>query len=400
MPETIATTSHGLAKVTVLDQSQESHIDQLHRAALGPVNADYYLPILARFETYDRASPSWNWAASLCTLNWLVFRGLWRPALAYLSALAAAALGLMALTHFTTGMAESIRWGLWAALATLALLVPGFFANTWLFNNHRQRLAMALTATPTLRDACLQLSRQASSRQRLMGLALANGLLAMMLAVAWWLPTNSASPDTSRADHPRSVVGATAPLPSASSAPAAAPAIASAPVMPASDVPAASAPESSVAAHQSGDAGAPSDIAKPTTPFRLSQEAARHAAITARSRKAHQTPVAATPAPAASAGAATEPAALVKDKPARTATPDASDATYLINVGLFAQSDNAQRTFTRLTQAGLPATTQQLQRSAGTLTRVRVGPFASRAQADAAALQIRALQLDAVVIRQ
>ncbi|MEP6972345.1 MAG: SPOR domain-containing protein, partial [Betaproteobacteria bacterium] len=105
-------------------------------------------------------------------------------------------------------------------------------------------------------------------------------------------------------------------------------------------------------------------------------------------------------APAASAGAATEPAAPVKDKPARTATPDASDATYLINVGLFAQSDNAQRAFTRLTQAGLPATTQQLQRSAGTLTRVRVGPFASRAQADAAALQIRALQLDAVVIRQ
>ncbi len=75
------------------------------------------------------------------------------------------------------------------------------------------------------------------------------------------------------------------------------------------------------------------------------------------------------------------------------------DGNYLINVGLFAQGDNARRAFERLRAAGLPATTQELQRGNNSLTRVRVGPFASRGQADAAAEQIRALQLDAVVIR-
>lgn len=94
------------------------------------------------------------------------------------------------------------------------------------------------------------------------------------------------------------------------------------------------------------------------------------------------------------------PAAPGQDNPAPSSRRSASDGPYLINVGLFAQHDNAQRAFARLKEAGLPATTQDLQRSAGTLTRVRVGPFASRAQADAAALQIRALPLDAVVIRQ
>ena len=68
-------------------------------------------------------------------------------------------------------------------------------------------------------------------------------------------------------------------------------------------------------------------------------------------------------------------------------------------IALFAQRDNAQRAFDRLQAAGLPATTQELSRNGGRLTRVRVGPFASREQADAAARQIRALQLDAVVVR-
>ena len=186
MLETIDSPSQALAVVTVRDPSQESHIDLLHRAAIGPVNADYYLPILARFETYDRGSPSWNWAASLCTLNWMAFRGLWRPALAYVGAVLAAVLALMALTHFTVGMAESIQWGLWAALVTLALLVPGVFGNTWLFKHQRRRLNAALAATPTLRDACLHLSRQASSRQRLMALLAANAILAAIVVTVWF----------------------------------------------------------------------------------------------------------------------------------------------------------------------------------------------------------------------
>lgn len=68
-----------------------------------------------------------------------------------------------------------------------------------------------------------------------------------------------------------------------------------------------------------------------------------------------------------------------------------------INVGLFADKDNAKRAQARLQQAGLPVTVQPVKRSDGRhLQRVRVGPFASAAQANAAVAKVRALGLDAV----
>ena len=87
-------------------------------------------------------------------------------------------------------------------------------------------------------------------------------------------------------------------------------------------------------------------------------------------------------------------------QPAAAATEAAASGRFQINVGLFAEQANAQRAFTRLREAGLPATTQELTRNGRTLTRVRVGPFASRDVADTTAQKVRALQLDAVVIRQ
>ena len=138
-----------------------------------------------------------------------------------------------------------------------------------------------------------------------------------------------------------------------------------------------------------------------TSPARIQAAAdagIRQAAIAARSRKAHQERT--EPVAAATATAGQDVAPPLAPAPAQKA----ADATapvgrYLINVGLFAQQDNARRAFDRLRADGLPATTQNLQRGNNTLTRVRVGPFATRTQADAAAQRIRALQLDAVVIQ-
>ena len=53
----------------------------------------------------------------------------------------------------------------------------------------------------------------------------------------------------------------------------------------------------------------------------------------------------------------------------------------------------------QLMDAGLPALTQELESTKGTRTRVRVGPFETRAEADAAAEKIRALKLDAAVFK-
>jgi len=60
---------------------------------------------------------------------------------------------------------------------------------------------------------------------------------------------------------------------------------------------------------------------------------------------------------------------------------------------------NASNTLTKLEAAGLPATSQVLTTSQGPRTRVRVGPFAKRAQAEAAVKKIKALKLDAALAK-
>lgn len=85
--------------------------------------------------------------------------------------------------------------------------------------------------------------------------------------------------------------------------------------------------------------------------------------------------------------------------PAKPAGPMKMEKGFYINVGLFAVSSNASNAFQKLEKAGLPAYTELLETNVGKLTRVRVGGFATKAKADAAAKQIRGLQLEAIVFR-
>ena len=73
---------------------------------------------------------------------------------------------------------------------------------------------------------------------------------------------------------------------------------------------------------------------------------------------------------------------------------------FLINVGLFADDNNARNALVKLQDAGLPALSQEIKSSKGKRTRVRVGPFETQPEADQAAERIRALQLEAVVFKQ
>lgn len=72
---------------------------------------------------------------------------------------------------------------------------------------------------------------------------------------------------------------------------------------------------------------------------------------------------------------------------------------YYINVGLFAVPGNGRNAYQKLDAAGLPVFLDGIQSKKGPLTRVRVGPFTTRAQADAAAQKILSLQLAAIVFR-
>lgn len=72
---------------------------------------------------------------------------------------------------------------------------------------------------------------------------------------------------------------------------------------------------------------------------------------------------------------------------------------FYINVGLFSVPDNANTAYRKLEKAGLPVFSDVITKAKGPQTRVRVGPYPTRAKANAATKKIKALKLDAVVFK-
>ncbi len=94
--------------------------------------------------------------------------------------------------------------------------------------------------------------------------------------------------------------------------------------------------------------------------------------------------------PVATAGAHAAPAAA--------ASKADEDGRFIVQVGAFADADKAREARTKLERAGLKTYTQVVDTKEGKRTRVRAGPFASRAEADKAAGRIKALGLSASVL--
>ena len=70
----------------------------------------------------------------------------------------------------------------------------------------------------------------------------------------------------------------------------------------------------------------------------------------------------------------------------------------VVQVGAFADADKAQEVRLKLEKAGLKTYTQVADTKDGKRTRVRVGPFASKAEAEKAAGKIKALDLPASIL--
>lgn len=326
----------------------ESATTALYRAALGPVHAERYLPVFARFDEAGRAGPGWNWAAALLTLNWLVFRQLWGVALVYVAAVEGLALLVLGLGREWLARPSLAEWGFLGAILVLSCLIPGVYGNAWLHADVRRRMTRAVREAKTVREACAALAQRASTRRRLVGLAVINVVLAAAAVGAYW--------GLSRwmADQPTPPVAVEPEV--------MAPAV---PVQTAAEEPAAPVPTPAAPPAEPQAEPPPVPSAEPVSPEPASTG---------------------VPAPL----------------PAPTAPPAASAALqgFAINVGLFADAANADRVHTRLLDAGLPAYIQVVDFPNGQRTRVRVGPFASRPLADEAAARIRALGLEAQVFRQ
>lgn len=339
--------------------TSETATTALYRAALGPVNTDHYLKVFAGFDEAGRSGPGWNWAAAFLTLNWLVFRQLWVVALGYVAAVEGLVLLVLGLGREWLARPSLAEWGFLGAILLLSCLIPGVYGNAWLHADTRRRMTRAVRDAKTVREACADLAKRASTRKRLLTLMVINAVLVVAAVAAYWglsrwvndrplLPTEVLP----------AVVAPVEPTPVEAAPPATGQPVEPSPVPP--SPPTEPVPEPP-----------PVQPAEPVAP--------------------EPTPPAA-PAPVA----APAPAQTLAAPPAR---PDPVQS-FAINVGLFADAGNADRVLTRLIDAGLPAYIQVVDSPNGQRTRVRVGPFASRALADDASTRIKALGLDAVVFRQ
>ena len=440
MPAPLVTTPT-VAHMT-LESPSDKAITSLYRAALGPVNTERYMPVFARLDAVGRTLTSWHWSACFFTLGWMVFRRLWGAALVYVAAAEGVALLVFGVGRPLLQWPQAVEWGVVGAFAVVGSVIPGLYAHAILHADIRKRVTSALAASANIPQACDLLAAQAVSRKRLHGvigghaLIVAAALLAYVLfpqglfdapaaqpaaaaqepasrAASWNLPeptlatasrpgvtaSAAASPASAQAPRPEPDAGiaalaASAPLPAtAPSSSASAPAAPPAPTEPASQAIATNAqsPDTPPQRQTSGSEQRESQSA----PARQQGQRAAPAKASAPAPAASKTASATKSAEPARA----QPTAAVK-APAEDLATVGSAPGFYINVGLFAEESNARKAQSRLLNEGLPAFRQTLDGAKGTRVRVRVGPYASRSQAEAAAATVKTLGLEAVVFRK
>jgi len=84
---------------------------------------------------------------------------------------------------------------------------------------------------------------------------------------------------------------------------------------------------------------------------------------------------------------------------AASPAPAATEFRFALQVGAFANEENARKAQAKLQAAGFKAYLEDLETSQGKRIRVRVGPFATRAEAEKAAPQVKALDLPALLVK-
>ena len=106
------------------------------------------------------------------------------------------------------------------------------------------------------------------------------------------------------------------------------------------------------------------------------------------------------PAPSGSASDAAKAQALLEGKPPSAAADVAvlAEGRFVVQVGAFADAAKAKEARAKLERAGLKTYTQVVETKDGQRTRVRVGPFSDKTQAEGSAAKIKALDLPASIL--
>lgn len=153
---------------------------------------------------------------------------------------------------------------------------------------------------------------------------------------------------------------------------------------------------------ETGTAPAPVPVEPPPAPKASAPAAAAPEPVEAM-KKASAPTSAVTPSPAAAAGVdAARAKALLEGKPASSkevAKEVAKEgARFVVQVGAFAEAAAAQDTRARLEKLGLKTFTQVTETATGNRTRVRLGPFATREEAERVLAKTKAAGVSGVVL--
>jgi cell division septation protein DedD len=381
-------------------------LDTLYTAALGPTGSAHYQPLFTHFGTLGRTRTAWNSAAALFTVAWLVYRKLWSVALAYVMLMEGIAIAWFIGIRPSLPLPLPVEAGLALAWLTVSMAMPGLWGDALVYNDVHKRTMRALEAAPTLAQARSELVREAPTRRRLYTLAALQALVivATLAALLWpsvFTPPAGASTKPAAALSPAPLPTADEVLASMALAPGASSGEAQAPSPTDVTTPSVHNSAQPLESAAAPATPAPEDNASPSAP---SPPAGETSAALASS----VSPVAVVPPP--EPGTATDAGQRSATKPTPRSTPVPAAAgdqvrqtleskRYYVNVGVFADEANAQKVQRQLQRSKLPLVVHTVGTNKGDRIRVRAGPFSSAAKAKAAASQVKALGLEAMVFQ-
>lgn len=389
----------------------------LYRLSVGPVNAAYYQRHFHRFETLGKAVPTWNHGAAFCTLAWLLLRKLWRPAALYLCLLAALLLVWWGGVHGRLPL--PLELALCLLVGMLLCVVPGILGNALYYQHVRQHTLQTLTRANSLSQARAQLAQQAVTKERLHTIA---AIQALLLAVLVGLvlhqadrggrgdaPTPSGPPDLiipqvpSPAPAQPAVFTPTPPADTPAEASPAAPELSIVTLAQAVPATPEAAPPSARVADPAPapvtpptSAAVPSPAAPPAAPPQKAVTAALPAAKVPAPARSEKTDKGVKTAKAEKANKAGKSAAEPKPAPANGRL---VPGKFYLNAGVYAQPANVDKAVQQLQGARMNTLRQTVSSSKGDLTRLRIGPFDTRQQAEQAAAKAKQLRINATVFQ-
>ena len=370
-------------------------LPQLYLHAVGPVGTAYYERVFTRFETLGRTPPTWNHAAAFCTLGWCLLRGLWRPAALWSS------MALLLAVLVWAGAFSALPRQAQVSVALLGAIVlcgvPGFFGNGWYYRLVHQQTMHALEASPSLAQAQARLAQQASSPKQWRLAAVGQVALWALLGVFAWhsadsapepepAPERTVGPPQLNFPEPTTIAPAEDVAPPGAAAPLAPPesTLAMAPSSATTETTATAAPPgilpiTMAEAMPAPAAPAPTPAPAPKVAAPKAAPAPKAAAPVAKTTRSKPTP---------------PPAAAPQEKPART------NSQFYVTLGTYAEVTNAAAVERKVRQAGYAAQSFSTTSNKGVLTRLRAGPFATRAEAEKAQRALRAQRIPASVQEQ